>query len=312
MLKRYLLFDVGGTDVKAGLATEEGEILRVLREPTRKASPQLAAQVLVDQLLGLAAKLREANDQQPAAAGLVVCGLVDPVAEMAVFSANLGWRDVPMKRLVSDALGLPVGFGHDVASAARAELELGSGAHYDALRRNSAILIIGTGIASALVVDGRLLEAGGYAGELGHAPVPGGLLCACGATGCLETLASAGAIARRYEQATGTSAGAKEIFAARAAGDAKAATIIAEAIEALSFTLAQLCSSTAPEGIIIGGGLAQAGPSFFAEIEQSLERRLSFQRRPRIVPARLGAEAGLQGALLLARQSTRPGAGRHP
>ncbi|MGH3651895.1 ROK family protein [Glutamicibacter sp.] len=310
MSQRYLLFDVGGTDIKAGLATEEGEILRVLREPTRKAAPQLAAQAVIEQLRGLASRLNEANDPLPIAAGLVVCGLVDPATGRALYSANLGWRGVPMGRLASEALELPVGFGHDVAAAARAELELGIGAHDEALRRNSAILIIGTGIASALVVDGHLLSAGGHAGELGHAPVPGGLACACGATGCLETLASAGAIARHYEQATGISAGAKEVFAARAAGSETATAIIAEAIEALSFALAQLCSSIAPEGIILGGGLAQAGAPFLAELEQSLERRLSFQRRPRIVHAQLGAEAGLQGALLLARQAALSGVGK--
>lgn len=302
MGKHFLLFDVGGTDIKAALATEHGEFLQTLREPTRKVDPARAATELIAQLSDLGSRLAEDADVRPVAAGLAVCGLVDVSAGMAIFSANLGWRDAPLRDMASHALGMPVGFGHDVAMAAQAELTLGSGAEDEALRRNSVVMIIGTGIASALMVEGRLVSSGGFAGELGHAQVPGGLPCACGATGCLETVASAGALARRYARATGNRGGAKEVFAARAAGDPIAGQLITEAIEALSFTLAQLCSSIAPEGIILGGGLAQAGPEFFAEVQTALERRLSFHRRPRLVPAKLGAEAGLQGALLLANQ----------
>lgn len=307
MAQHFLLFDIGGTDVKAGLAAADGQILRILREPTRKALPEQAAQAVIQQLSELAQQLAGELAQPPAAAGVAVCGIVDAELGIARFSANLGWRDAPLQAMAAQQLGLPVGFGHDVAMGARAELEFGSGAADAALRRNSAIMIIGTGIATALVVEGRLVSSGGYAGELGHAPVPGGLPCACGATGCLETIASAGAIARRYEQATGKQGGAKEVFAARAAGDQQAAAIIGEAIDALSFTMAQLCASTAPEGIVIGGGLAQAGAPFFAELEQALDRRLSFQRRPRLIPAQLGADAGLQGALILARQAAAAG-----
>ncbi|MFJ2618930.1 ROK family protein [Glutamicibacter sp. NPDC087344] len=301
MSEHFLLFDVGGTDIKAGLANANGEILQVLREPTHKVGPEHAAAELVGQLSALSRRLTSQSAITPVAAGLAVCGLVDAESGTGIFSANLGWRNAPLRAMASAELGLPVGFGHDVAMAARAELELGSGAKDAALRRNAVVMVIGTGIATALMVDGRLISAGGYAGELGHAQVPGGLPCACGATGCLETLGSAGAISKRYQQATGKAGGAKEVFAARAAGDEIAAGIIHEAIEALTFTMAQLCSSVAPEGIVLGGGLAQAGDSFIEELQVSLRRRLSFHREPRLIPAHLGADAGLQGAMILAR-----------
>lgn len=303
MSEHFLLFDVGGTDIKAGLANTNGDILQVLREPTRKTAPEESAAELVTQLGEISRRLTAESGTTPVSAGLAVCGLVDPENGIGIFSANLGWRDAPLQAMARETLGVPVGFGHDVAMAARAELELGSGAKDAALRRNAVVTVIGTGIATALMVDGRLISAGGYAGELGHAQVPGGLPCACGATGCLETLGSAGAIAKRYLAATGKRGGAREVFAARAAGDQVAAGIIHDAIEALTFTMAQLCSSVAPEGIVLGGGLAQAGPSFFAELRESLHRRLSFHREPRLIPAHLGADAGLQGAMILARDA---------
>ncbi|WP_313811486.1 ROK family protein [Glutamicibacter sp.] len=310
MNEHFLLFDVGGTDIKAGLANSNGEVLQVLREPTHKVAPENAATVLVAQLEQLGRRLQEDTGATASSAGLIVCGLVDSEEGIGIFSANLGWRNAPLKSMTSQALGLPVGFGHDVSLAARAELELGSGAKDEALRRNAVVMIIGTGIASALMVDGRLISAGGYAGELGHSQVPGGFDCACGATGCLETVGSAGAIAKRYGDKTGVSVGAKEVFAARAAGDELAAGIINDAVEALTFTMAQLCSSVAPEGIVLGGGLAQAGPGFFAELEKSLRRRLSFHRMPRLISAHLGADAGLQGALILAREVNQASAGQ--
>jgi len=302
MNEHFLLFDVGGTDIKAGLANANGEILQVLREPTQKVAPEESAQMLVSQLGHLGARLQEESGKTASSAGLIVCGLVDADEGIGIFSANLGWRDAPLRDMAADALGVPVGFGHDVSLAAQAELELGSGAKDEALRRNAVVMIIGTGIATALMVEGRLISAGGYAGELGHAQVPGGFDCPCGTTGCLETVGSAGAIAKRFGEQTGQRVGAKEVFEARAAGDKLADSIIRDAVEALTFTMAQLCSSVAPEGIVLGGGLAQAGPGFFAELEQSLERRLSFHRRPRLIPAHLGADAGLQGALILARE----------
>lgn len=303
MTEHFLLFDVGGTDIKAGLANEQGRILQVLREPTLVVRPELAASSLITQLQGIAQRLQKDLDKQAQATGLVVCGLVDAEQGVGVFSSNLGWREAPLRRMAEEALGMPVGFGHDVTLAARAELELGSGATVPGLRTNTVVIIIGTGISSALLIDGRLVSAGGYAGELGHAQVPGGLACNCGNTGCLETLASAGAIAARYEQCTGRQSGAKEVFSARAAGDKIAARIIEEAIQALSFTLAQQCASIAPEAIVIGGGLAQAGEPFFRELESALYSRLSFHRKPRIVPAQLGANAGLYGAMFLAQEA---------
>ncbi len=104
--------------------------------------------------------------------------------------------------LLTELTGLPGVVAHDVRSAGLAEWRLGSGVGAD----NLLFLSIGTGIAGAMVVDGRMLDAGGYAGEIGHTRVTaaGDARCACGQVGCLETLASAAGVARTYARLAGT------------------------------------------------------------------------------------------------------------
>ena len=300
----YLLFDVGGTDIKSALCDDAGNLLGIHRVPTRRGTADPAG-TLVDQLRGLGHEMMAQTPLlRPEAVGLLVCGIVDEEQGLGVFSANLGWRDAPLRDMAARAFGLPVGFGHDVAMAGAAELQFGAGASLGSKVRNAVMLVIGTGIAAALFADGRPVSAGGYAGELGHAAVPGGLDCPCGAHGCLETLGSAGAIAKRYAQASGTQVhGAREVLQAMDAGDPVAAAIWDEAVEAIAFSIAQLCASVAPETVIIGGGLAQAGEALLEPLRRAVRRRLSYQREPLIVPARLGADAGLRGAFLKASEA---------
>lgn len=198
------------------------------------------------------------DGRQPEAVGLLVCGIVDEETGHGVYSANLGWRDAPLRDMASQALGLRVGFGHDVGTAGAAELHFGAGVDLGTKIKNSAMLVIGTGIAAALFAAGRPITAGGYAGELGHAAVPGGLDCPCGLHGCLETVGSAAAIANRYAQASRKETpGAREVLAAMYEGDLLVAKIWTEAVDALAYSITQICTVMAPEVIIIGGGLSK-------------------------------------------------------
>lgn len=300
----YLLFDVGGTDIKSALSDNEGNLSQIRRVPTRRGTPN-PAEALVDQLHTLGTELIEGSTlAPPESVGLIVCGIVDEDKGLGVFSANLGWRDAPLRQMTSNAFSLPVGLGHDVSMAGAAELRFGAGATLGTKVKNAVMLVIGTGIAAALFVDGHAVSAGGYAGELGHAAVPGGLKCPCGAHGCLETIGSAGAIAKRYSAASGNQVrGAREVLEAMRAGDLVATRIWNEAIEAIAFSIAQLCASIAPETIIIGGGLAQAGEALLEPLRRSVRSKLSYHREPLIVPAELGEDAGLRGAFLKAQEA---------
>ncbi|MFS0911170.1 ROK family protein [Microbacterium sp. 179-I 3D2 NHS] len=294
-----LAFDVGGTDIKSALFDERGTALGLRRTPTPVADGDRTS-VVLDRLDSLAAELRAAHpDVVPQAAGLVVPGIVDPDAGLGVFASNLGWHDAPLRELAAKRLGLPVAFDHDVRAASWAERRLGGARDY----ADAVVLVIGTGIAGAILVGGAPYTAGGYAGEIGHSPIADGPICPCGARGCLEAVASAGAIARRYRDATGVAPdGAKDVIARAAAGDPVAADIWNSALDALALSLAQLTAVVAPQAIVIGGGLSRAGGALFDELRTRLAARLSFHRLPVLVPAELSGNAGLMGAALRARE----------
>lgn len=292
-----LAFDVGGTDIKSALFDAEGNAVGLRRTPTPRGGEGSAERLIV-RLVELADELRaQYPDIVPAAVGLIVPGIVDAEAGVGVFSSNLGWRDAPIRDLAHAAFGLPVAFDHDVRTASWAEHVLGGARAY----QDAVVLIIGTGIAGALLFGGRPYTAGGYAGEIGHSPI-GEWPCPCGARGCFEAIASAGAIARRYTEATGVSTdGAKEVIALAASGDPVAARIWDEALDALALSAAQLTAVIAPEAIVIGGGLSRAGGALFDELRARLVNRLSFHRIPELVPAELLGNAGILGSALIAR-----------
>src|SRR5262249_40459671 len=126
-------------------------------------------------------------------------GVIEAAAGVAAWSANLGFRDVPLRELVAGRLGLPAALGHDVRAGGLAEARLGAGRG----DRHVLVIPIGTGIAAAHVVDG-VVFAGAHraAGEIGPIVVrPEGRACGCGLRGCLESIASASAVAHRYAAA---------------------------------------------------------------------------------------------------------------
>ena len=294
-----LAFDVGGTDIKSALFAPDGTALDLRRTPTPVVEGDRTAAV-IDRLGDLARALTSAHpDIVPRAVGLVVPGIVDADAGLGVFASNLGWRDAPIRDLAAQRLGLPVAFDHDVRAASWAEHRLGGARAYS----DSVVLVIGTGIAGALILGGEPYTAGGYAGEIGHSPIAEGPICPCGARGCLEAVASAGAIVRRYLDATGeVPDGAKDVIARATAGDPIAAEIWTSALDALALSLAQLTAVVAPQAIVIGGGLSRAGGALFDELRARLAERLSFHRIPDLVPAELSGNAGILGAALRARE----------
>jgi glucokinase len=294
--------DVGGTGIKAALVDAAGRVCHSSTVPTPlvPGDGKATAAAVLDTVAGLAARLAAAAVAgPPAALGVIVPGLVDADAGIARYSENLGWRDVPFTGHLTAATGLPVAFDHDVRAAGTAELTLGAGQGW----RDAAFVPIGTGISAALMLDGRLYAGGGYAGEIGHIDVGSGLPCACGGTGCLETVASAAAIRRRYAERSGHPArGALEVVERLAGGDPDAASVWDEAVEALAAALTVTAAVAAPGLVVIGGGLSGAGDVLLEPLRRRLGARLTLQRRPQLRIASLGDQAGLLGAALLAWQ----------
>ena len=286
--------DVGGTAVKSGLLDRDGALAHRCDRPTAPHRSWDAREVL-DQVAGTVAALRERH--HVVAAGVVVPGVVDEREGVAAWSANLGWRDVPARDRLADLVDVPVALGHDVRSGALAESRLGASRGH----RASVFLPIGTGIAAGIVVDGQVLSGDGFAGEVGHADVGHDERCACGLTGCLEAVASAAGIARRYAARGGSGRVTAQEVAARARDDDPVASAVwHEAVTALATALAWLATLVAPEVVVVGGGLSAAGSQLLEPLARETAARLSFQRVPALVTAELGDQAGCIGAGLLA------------
>lgn len=287
--------------MKAALVGADGTLLHEARRATGR---KRGADAVVETILGFAAELRAHGEEHfgttAEAAGVAVPGIVDAERGIAVYAANLGWRDVPLRKLLGERLGgLPVALGHDVRTGGLAEGRIGAGKGADRF----LFVPLGTGIAGAIGIAGTI-EAGahGYAGEIGHIVVrPDGPDCNCGQRGCLETLASASAVTRAWAAASGDpDADAADCAKAVESGDPAAQRVWQNAVDALAAGLVTALTLLDPRTLIIGGGLAEAGETLFTPLRAAVEERVTFQKLPHIVPAALGDTAGCLGAGLLA------------
>jgi glucokinase len=290
--------DVGGTRIKAALVTASYDSLATVTMPTPKnitADIGGVVHATVTELLAAAAK--DDHHAQVVGCGVVVPGLVDEARGVGMFSVNLGWRDLPIRDPVASLLGVPTVVGHDVRAGLLAETRLGAARG----ARHALFLPVGTGIAGALLLDGAVISADGRAGELGHLLIdPAGPPCKCGATGCLEVIASAAAIEREYAVRTGRSAGAEEVAVRATEGDPTAAAVWARAVAALAQAIVATVTITGVDLVLIGGGLAESGAALLDPLREEVRSRLTFQRPPRLERAALGVRAGCLGAACLA------------
>lgn len=286
--------DLGGTLTKIAYVARDGSAVDSRRVETMiddhgAVPPEWLAQLVVE-------AVRSRPDLRTVGYGFVAPGIIDVSAGVVRVAPNVGWRDVPIQQLLDTATRLPGAIGHDVRAGGLAEWRLGGRSEVD----NLLFLPLGTGIAGAAIVDGRLLEADGYAGEIGHLHVSvADQPCVCGAYGCLETIASAAGVARSYQRTSGLRRRAEEVAELARQGDQAALQAFAVAVAGLAEALAAYVALLAPELVIVGGGLAGAADLIMDELGQALDDRLSFHRRPRLVTAALGSDAGVRGAGLL-------------
>ncbi|MDR6597190.1 glucokinase [Saccharothrix longispora] len=290
--RHAIAVDVGGTGMKAALVSGTPDGVTPVEQRRRPTRP--GGDAVVEDVVALVDELRAVAGPPVEAVGLVVPGIVDEAAGTGVYSANLGWRDHPFRAAVEAATGLPTAFGHDVRAGGLAELRLGSARDLT----DAVIMPIGTGIAAALVLGGRVSPA---PGEVGHVDVGHGDPCGCGQRGCVEARASSAAIARRYaERANRQVSGAAEVARLLGAGDPDAAVVWQEAVDALARGILLVAALLGPEAVVLGGGLALAGPLLTDPLGERLDELITFQRRPELRLAALGDEAGCLGAALLA------------
>jgi glucokinase len=281
-----LALDFGGTRLSAGLVElPAGRLLAHLEAPSPPDGDAGRAA-----MLELAGRLLE---QAPAhTIGVSFGGPVASDGRTVRRSMQVpGWEDFPLAQFLEDRLGLPAAIANDGAAAALAEARLGAGQGF----RVTLYVTVSTGIGGGLALDGQVYRGErGWAGEIGHlCALPGGPVCSCGRSGCLEALASGRAIGRAY----GAGRTARQAAEAAAAGDARAADIWAQAMEHLGIGLASAANLLNPGVIVLGGGVTQAGEQFFAPVRAAFARHC-LDGETRLVPAGLGQAVCLIGAAL--------------
>ncbi len=303
--------DIGGTAIKAGAVTRQGEVL--VRCETRTDGSGPAA--VIEQVESIVAALcSDAGTTigQIAGVGLGVPGIVEPETDRVRHCANLrGWTDVDIAAALRSRLGVRhVVVDNDANNAALAEA-LAQG---DTPSSTIVMLTLGTGIGSGIVHGGRLWRgAHGGAGEIGHTIVaPGGRACGCGQFGCLETYASATSTALRVLERiqagdasvlaervrAGETIDSRGVAEAVVAGDALAMKIWQESCEYLAIAVVNIQHTIDPALTILGGGMSAAGDVLLRPVREAAAALYARRQTapPVVMLARLGNDAGFMGA----------------
>jgi glucokinase len=305
--KLYVGLDVGGTAIKAGVCSEDGELLHTFEGPTEneKGSDRVLA--------NMAKYARSVVDEMSASwsdvegVGVGVPGFLDIQNGVLLTSPNLVLRNTPLKSVLSEALGKPVRVNNDANVAALGEAWGGAGRGVS----DCVMYTLGTGVGGGIIIGGRIVVGfSAMAGELGHiAIVPDleAIQCGCGKKGCLETVSSATGIIRMAKDAVergelaqlaDREITAKDVFDLAKAGNETAARIVQRAAHYLGKSMALVSVVVNPQRFIIGGGVAKAGEYLFGLIREAyLKHALeAASKGVEIVPAELGNNAGVVGA----------------
>jgi glucokinase len=320
--------DLGGTSVRVAAYTAQDGLLDSIALPTRLEAGPYA---VVDDMCDAVSKIidRCANGRKIGGVGVGSPGPLELPAGRLHHPPNLpGWDGFHLLAEMESRLRVPVVIECDANAAALAEYALGVGKMLGI--HSLCMLTLGTGVGSGIVLNGNLWHgASGMGGEAGHITIyPDGPLCGCGNTGCLEACASATALMNAAERriCSGKAPGLESLRARRGSltaldlataareGDPDAQAIYAETGRALGIGLAGLINILNLPLYVIGGGVANSwdllSPPMFEELEKrSYVYSLTAPGRPaaggipgggtQVLPARLGAEAGLLGACIL-------------
>lgn len=302
--------DLGGTKMLVGALTGTE-----VHWESREGSTGQSEEDLVELLVREIGEAREARPDA-AAVGLGIPATIDHESGVAVSAVNLPFKDLPIRDLVSERLGLPVFVDNDATVAAYAEFLYGAGRKV----KNMVMLTIGTGIGGGLILGGEIYRgAHGAGAELGHTVIDiNGPPCQgnCPGRGCIETLASGTAIGREGRiaaesdpdsvlaeiLASGEPVDGKAVTDAALAGDPTAIEVFDLVGTRLGVALTTFANVFEPELIVLGGGAMAAGDLLLEPARRELAARaLPPMNETPVLAAELGADAGLIGAAALAR-----------
>lgn len=310
----YVGIDVGGTNLKAGLVDEAGRLLATRKIPL---GPFQGKEYFVRRLAELTAQVSRDGGVAPGDLEYVGMGIPGAVAEGNIlYTCNIPLANVPIERLFSQYLDVPVLLENDANCAAVGEYFCGAGRG----TKNFAVVTLGTGIGGGFILGGKLYAASGMSGEVGHMVVErNGAVCNCGRRGCWETYASATGLIRMTKEAMkgnresllweeskgGTAVSGRTAFAAALRGDAAAKALCETYVDYLAAGIVNLLNILQPEVLAIGGGVSEAEDELLLTPLREIVDRESYAAhcggKATVVKAELGNDAGIIGAALLKR-----------
>ncbi len=302
--------DLGGTNLRTGLVDRNGKIHHRLSIKTENnADPQtISNQIfyLINEIINVGAGLKPAPTNI-IGVGLGSPGLVDKKGETILFSPNLPlWRNIPIKRMVSERFSVPCVLENDANAAAWGEKWVGAGKEADSL----VMLTLGTGIGGGIIINNKLWRGvNNVAAEIGHMVIQmDGPKCSCGNYGCIEAYASATALVRRFKELLKSGmpsslkdAGeitAKMINDAAFQGDKASLDVIKETGHYLGVALVNIMHVLNPEVIVLTGGMIGSGDLLMNPIKQVIKEKAfeASAKETKIVFSQLGNDAGIIGA----------------
>ncbi|MEI8380703.1 MAG: ROK family protein [Planctomycetota bacterium] len=316
--KVWVGFDLGGTKMNAVLFDRKFEAIARRKKKTRGADGATAG---VERIRATIEKLLEEGSIDRSRLGGIGVGCPGPLDldEGIILAApNLGWKDVPLKKVLEKEFGCPVWICNDVDAGVYGEFRFGA-----AIGARTALGVFpGTGIGGGMVYEGKIFRGKTSSClEIGHIPVViDGAMCGCGRRGCLETVASRLALSAEIAKAAyrgqaphilrvaGTDLAnirSGTIQEAIEAGDDIVQEIMRDGAKFLGIALAGTVNLLAPDVIILGGGLVEAMPRLYIdEVAKSLAKHVmpSYQKTYELKAAKLGDDAGAMGAAAWARR----------
>ena len=305
-MKKYAVgVDIGGTTVKLGFFTVEGELLDKWEITTRK--DEGGRYILDDIAASIDAKLAERAIDKEEVEGVGI-GVPGPVKDdgTVLRCVNLGWGVFNVAEEAEKIIGLPAKVGNDANMAALGEMWQGGGKGY-----NSIVMVtLGTGVGGGIIINGKMLSGNnGAGGEIGHICVDDSEteVCGCGKRGCLEQFTSATGVTRMAERALNNTdrptklrdvryISAKEVFDAAKEGDDLALELVENHGKTLGKALASVACVCDPEAFVIGGGVSKAG-NILLETTGKYYQQYVFHacKNTKFVLATLGNDAGIYG-----------------
>ncbi len=307
-MKRYITVDVGGTQIRVAVFPENS--IEPLEQ--KKIKTQGEGKTPVERLIGVLSEVWPADGEVNSIA-IAAPGYLDPKRGIVVTAPNIpGWQNLHLAEILNKQFTVPVYLGNDANLAALGEWKYGAGRGHS----NLLYITISTGIGGGIILENQLINgATGMAGEVGHVmAVPDGPICGCGKRGHIEAVASGTGIAHYVKEKidagvpsafpAGSTPSAKEIAAAAREGD----KLSNEAFELAGFylgrTFADFLHILNPSILILGGGVSMSGDLIMNPMKASLEKHVispEYLTNLTIVPAALGDDAGLLGALALSQ-----------